>query len=126
MARGYSSFGNKAVRTGKCKCDAPKWELFQLQTTINGELIISFDCKNCKAFWDTKSISARDKLDLTESYRGVKIIDYICKADSLRLQLLKNKVDRKKIEIEEAEQELILAEKELEKFIALTERFSNV
>lgn len=49
------ALGNKAKRTGKCKCNNHKWSIFEVRETISCEAVITVRCLNCDSLWDTKS-----------------------------------------------------------------------
>lgn len=69
MGRG---FGRKADRTGRCKCDNPRWSVFELRETQRGEVVVSFDCASCGALWDTKSKDARKHINMSSRIHAGK------------------------------------------------------
>ncbi len=81
MARG---FGAKPARTKKCKCDNPSWSVWELRDTSNGELVITFDCGNCNALWDTKSREMRKHLNPDAEYKRYNSGDIIYVRDMIK------------------------------------------
>lgn len=118
MARG---FGARPTRTGKCKCDTPKWRTFSHRATSVGELVITLECQSCKAMWDSKSREARKyvSLDGTASFSNStrqvttyqEIMEY---ADRLRQSYLRREIQNKLEIMEGLQREIQKAQKELE------------
>lgn len=57
MGRGIA----REAQTGKkCSCDNPQWEHEYIKVNQRtGEITYRLNCRNCKAFWATKSSDAR-------------------------------------------------------------------
>lgn len=110
-----AKLGSKAARTGKCKCDNPDISIWELRITNTGELVITLDCKNCHALWDSKSRAARRYCNTELRYHSGKSTyqEIFNKADNLRKQHLQGRIQLEKNKILEAEKEIRKAEKEL-------------
>ena len=118
MARG---FGAKPMRTGKCKCTAPRWHAFALRITDSGTLVITLECQNCKALWDSKSRDSRQYVQpdgMAHFNNRTKQIttyqDIMERADNIRRDYLLRQIKNNKEAISEMQKEIDNAQKELD------------
>lgn len=115
MGRG---FGRKADRTGRCKCDNPRWSVFELRETQRGEVVVSFDCASCGALWDTKSKDARKHINMSSRIHAGKDSltygEFFERADAHRKALLEGTVKALEGQISEIEKEITKYKKEIQ------------
>ena len=123
----------KAAFTKKCSCENPQWYRDHIETNSRTEEITYvLNCKNCKAYWATKSHEARqywdsalDTVPITWAgygYKGGKTVRQLfAEQDERRLKVLENIATRCEAELAEAEKAVARAYKEVAKYKALME-----
>lgn len=132
MARRMSSYGRgiarKAAYTRKCQCDNPNWSREHIEVNGNTEEITYvLSCSSCKAYWATKSPSARklwekymdDVPGLWQgfSYNGGKTVRELFREhDMKRLEYLEAVAACRDRDVQEAQEEAEKAHKAVEKF----------
>lgn len=129
MIRSYGrGFARKAEFTKKCSCNNPQW--YSDHVEVNGrtsEITYVLNCRNCNAYWGTKSPSARkywgagmDKIPVQwqgYSYRGNKTVrELFQEIDLDRLKFLERVADNADVVVFNAQKEADKAHKEVEKF----------
>ena len=125
MGRGIA---RKAAFTGKCHCENPQWHADDIE--VNGrtkEITYKLICRNCWAFWGSKSNSCReywkDKMDkkpvvwLGYGYNGSKTTKQLFHdLDIERLEILQSEFNHAKKIAEKAKEEAEKANNKLKKF----------
>lgn len=123
----------KAAFTKKCSCENPQWYSDHIETNNNtGEITYVLNCRNCKAYWGTKSHEARqywaselDAVPLTWAgygYKGDKTVRQLFQElDEHRLSVLEAIAVRCEAELAEAQKAVSKAHKDIEKYKAIME-----
>ncbi|MCM1236470.1 MAG: hypothetical protein NC489_40845 [Ruminococcus flavefaciens] len=115
MGRG---FGRKADRTGRCKCDNHRWDVFEVRETQRGEVVVSFHCTSCGALWDTKSKDARKHINMSSRISvdkdSLTYGEFFERADAHRRTLLEGTVKALEGQITEIEKEIAKYKKEMQ------------
>lgn len=115
MGRG---FGRKADRTGRCKCDNPRWSVFELRETQRGEVVVTFHCASCNALWDTKSKDARKHISMDGRISVAKDSmtygEFFKRADANRKKILEGTVEALGRQVAELEKEIDKYKKEIQ------------
>lgn len=114
MPRG---FGRKAKRTKKCHCEAPWWSVWEICETAANELVITLECSNCHALWDTRSRQARRYADPDALIRsdGKRTYGDVFKAaDESRKASLKHLLANRQSDIEEIRKKMDEMQRELD------------
>lgn len=121
-------FAKKASFTKKCSCENPQW--YRDHIEINNhteEITYVLMCKNCNAYWGTKSHEARrfwdsalDTVPVTWAgygYRGGKMVRQLfAEQDERRLKVLENIAAQCDAELVKAQKAAAKAHKDVEKY----------
>lgn len=129
MIRSYGrGFARKAAFTKKCSCDNPQWYSDHVEVNSRtSEITYVLNCRNCNAYWATKSPGARkywsvelDKVPIQwegYSYRGNKTVrELFHEIDLDRLKFLEHVADSADTAVSVAQKEADKAHREIEKF----------
>lgn len=129
MIKSYGrGFARKAGFTKKCHCDNPNWTRDHIEENGNtSEITYVLNCQNCKAYWATKSPSARaywessmDSVPVTWKgfgYSGGKTVrELFREIDLARLEHLERNAAVADEAVSYAQNEANKAHREVEKF----------
>lgn len=131
MPRSYGrGFAGKAAFTKKCHCQDPAWRGDHIEVTrMTYEIAYVLECRNCGAYWVSKSHRARqhweaimDTVPITWEgfgYDGKKTVrELFQEVDKNRLDYLARCVEARKKEVIEAQNAAESARKEVIKYLA--------
>lgn len=110
-------FGRKPDRTKKCRCDNPRWNIWEIRETSRHELVITLECLNCHALWDTRSRSARRFADPSCPIEAGKPRTYdelFRRVDEDRKEMLRRLLENKEKESGRILNEMEVMRRELE------------
>ena len=123
-------FARKAEFTKKCSCDNPRWSRDHIEVNgRTGEITYVLNCANCKAYWATKSPSARAywEKEMDKSSGGLfgyggrstdlpTVREKFRELDMERLDYLETVARNRDNAVSEAQKEAEKAHREVEKF----------
>jgi len=105
----YKAFGKEERTTCKCACDAPSWYVDAVVYKKSITPTFTMHCRNCRAFWNTKSISEVKKVVVLDE-RPERVIgisrddsrtwrDIIKEINNEEIVSLQKQIERKKEEV---------------------------